>query len=336
MTKKNLLKGLTLPETITYEVEKEEGKYSGHATVVAYPFERGFGTTIANSLRRCLLSSIQGYAVSSILINYKKDGKANVVSNEFESIPGVKEDVLEIIANIKHLALRVDGEGFQSTTFTIEAKGPGTIKGEAFAKNGITVINSDLHILTMEKDVSLDIEVQVDFGRGYIPGDLQKKYVEQYGVIGIDSLFSPIVRVNSNIENARVGQRNDYEKIVLDVWTNGTTSAVQAISEAAFILTEYLTKFIGFDKNDVLKKEEVDELDKDKQKLLKSPVDSLDLSSRCLNCLKRVQINFIYELVSKTEKDLKNERNFGDKSLEEIKEKLSNIGLCLGMTDIEV
>ena len=337
MTKKNLLKGLTLPKTVEYEVVEEDGGNKEYAKIAAYPFERGFGTTIGNSLRRALLSSIQGYAVSSLMFHVRKDGNLTTISNEFEALPGVKEDIVEIIANIKKLALKCSGEDFESQVMTISCKGPGELTGAAFAKNGIEVINSDLHILTMEKDVDMDIDVQIDFGRVYIPADMQKNYVvETYGVIAIDSLFSPVVRVNYSIDAARVGQRNDFEKLVLEVWTNGAISAVNAVGQAAFIVSEYLQKFINFDKSEVLNSQEIEKCENDRIELLKSSIDRLDLNSRSMSCLKRININFIYELVQKNEDELLREKNFGEKSLGEIKEKLQNLGLSLGMTGLEL
>ena len=340
MTKKNLLKGLTLPKTVEYEVVKEDGGNKEYAKIAAYPFERGFGTTIGNSLRRALLSSIQGYAVSSLMFHVRKDGNLTTISNEFETLPGVKEDIVEIIANIKKLALKCSGEDFESQVMTISCKGSDKdkeLKGAAFAKNGIEVINPDLHILTMEKDVDMDIDVQIDFGRGYIPADMQKNYVvETYGTIAIDSLFSPVVRVNYSTEPVMVGQRNDFEKLILEVWTNGAISAVNAVGQAAFIVSEYLQKFINFDKSEVLNSQEIEKGENDRIELLKSSIDRLDLNSRSLSCLKRININFIYELVQKNEDELLREKNFGEKSLGEIKAKLQGLGLSLGMTGLEL
>ena len=344
MVKKNLLKGLTLPKTIEelkdsvkYSVEEEGGDSKEYAKIVAYPFERGFGTTIGNTLRRALLSSIQGYAVSSLVFNVRKDGKQSTISNEFEALPGVKEDIVEIIANVKKLALRVPGDGFDTQVMTISCKGPGEIKGADFSKNGIEVVNSDLHILTMENDVDMDIDVQVDFGRGYIPADVQKNYlVEQYGTIAIDSIFSPVQRVNYKVEPERVGQRNDYDRLELEVWTNGAISAVNAVGQAAFIVSEFLQKFINFEKSEVLSSQEIEQGESERAGLLKSPIDRLGLSVRSLGCLKRTNINFIYELVQKSEDELLQVKLLGERSLTEIKEKLEGLGLSLGMTNLEL
>ena len=335
MVKKNLLKGLTLPKTIEYAVEKEDGDWKEYAKIVASPFERGFGTTIGNTLRRALLSSIQGYAVSSLMFTVKKDGKNVQISNEFENLPGVKEDVVEIIANIKKLAIKVSGDGFDTQVITIECKGPGVLKAEAFAKNGITIVNSDMHILTMESDVDMTIEAQIDFGRGYIPADLQKKYIEQYGVIAIDSLFSPVSRVNYSIETARVGQRNDYDKLILEVWTNGSISAVDAVGQAAYIASEFLQKFINFDKNTILNSQEIEKSENERKDLLNSPIDKLTLKKGSLKKLKEKNINIIYDLVSKTEDELIQEKSLTDALLTEIKKSLEGLSLTLGMTNLE-
>ena len=336
MVRKNLLKGLTLPKSIEYSVEEEKGEYLEYAKIVAYPFERGFGITIGNALRRVLLSSIQGFAVSAISFTVHTKEKTYQISNQFETLPGVKEDIIEIIANIKKLQIRVEGDDTDSILFTIECRGSGVIKGSDFEKNNVKITNPDLVIFTADSDANVDLEVQIDFGRGYIPADLQARYQEQHGVIAIDSLFSPVKRVNYTVEPTRVGQRNDFDKLVLEVWTNGSLSAKDAVGQAAFIAEKYFATFVNFDDKAVIDTEKFEEEDSKRKKIFKSSIDILELSARSSNCLKRVNISLISELVKKTEADLSSVSNFGEKSLLEIKEKLAGFGLKLGMRDADI
>lgn len=327
MTKKNLLKGLTLPSNTDYKIETDEKNGGEYAKITAYPFDRGFGTTIGNTLRRILLSSIQGYAVSAIMFTVRKDGKTTQISNEFESLPGVKEDILEIIASLKQLNIKVDTENAASIQFVITCKGPGTITGKDFEKNGVTITNPDLLILTMEKDVDMDLEVQIDWGRGYISCDQKEEYKEQFGVIAVDSIFSPVKRVNYSVEPVRVGRSSEYDKLILEVYTNGTIKASEAVAQAACLAQKYLEAFINFDKKVLLESSQSESTSNDE--LLGSAISELGLASSTVKSLERKGFNVIQDLVSKTEAELV-KADVSASSIEKIKEKLAEKGLSLG------
>lgn len=338
MVRKNLLKGLVIPREADYVVQEEEVSPKVNPTYgrfVAYPFERGVGTTIGNALRRVLLSSIQGYAISAVKFTYKNSkGETKQVSNEFESIEGVKEDIAEIIAALKKLEIKAaDDDEDKTIVFTVEAKGPSKITGADFEKANIKVMNKDLHVLTIEKGCELEIEVQIDLGRGYVPGLLGDKYKEQYGVLPIDAIYSPVTRVAYNVEPTRVGQRNDYDKLTLEVYTDGTVSPTDVVGQAAYLLQTYLKAFVNFDTESVVSNVTMDENKARINNILNTSVDVLDLSVRSSNCLKRANINTLYELTQKSEDEIAKERNFGKKSLLEIKEKLTEWGLDFNMTD---
>ncbi len=331
MARKNLLKGFKRPKGITFEhseVNKNYGRF------VAYPFERGYGTTIGNTLRRILLSSIQGYAITAVKINsYDGEGTPHSISNEFEAIPEVVEDTPVIISNLKKMRIRLPEDQEQRTIF-IEKKGSGVITGEALAEdNDIIVENKDLVIATLMENANLDIEIQIDLGRGYVPAEVNEKYIDVIGTIALDALFSPVTRVKYFIENTRVGQRKDYDKLVLEVWTDGSVSPEDAVAEAAKIAKDHFTIFINFDEDSVSGDEEPDEDEERVRALLDTPVEELELSVRSSNCLKNANIRTIGDLTRKTEEEIAKTRNFGKKSLLEIKEKLNEWNLSLGMTD---
>ena len=331
MARKNLLKGFKKPKGITYtplETNPNYGKFT------AYPFETGFGTTIGNTLRRVLLSSIQGYAVTSVRItSYGADGVPHVISSEFEAIPNIAEDTLEIINSLKQIRLRLPGDTEQDTIL-YEFKGPGTVKSDDFAKEGeLEIMTKDALIFTMTDGARVDIEIQVDLGRGYVPAEVNEHYIEIVGTIPMDAIFTPIVKVKYAIEPCRVGQRNDYDKLVLEIWTDGTISPEDALAEAAKIAEEHFRIFINFDDSAISGGDDGDEGDKHVREILNTPVDELELSVRSSNCLKNANIRTIGELTKKTEDDITKTRNFGKKSLTEIKEKLQEWGLTLGMTD---
>lgn len=338
MVRKNLLKGLVIPHDTDYVVKEEEttpGVNPTYGCFTAYPFERGMGTTIGNALRRVLLSSIQGYAVSAIKFTVKSsDGTTHQVSNEFESIEGVKEDIAEIIAALKKLEIKANEEDEDKTiVFVVEAKGPCKLTGADFEKAGVEIMNKDIHILTLEKGTELEIEVQIDLGRGYVPGELGDKYKEQYAVLPIDALYSPVKRVRYKVEPTRVGQRNDYDKLTLEVFTDGTVSPSDAVAQAAHILNTYLSAFVNFDPKAIVSNDVMDENDARINNILNTSVDVLELSVRSSNCLRRANINTLYDLTQKSEFDIAKERNFGKKSLLEIKEKLKEWGLGFNMKD---
>lgn len=338
MTRKNLLKGLVIPKETDYVVREEETSPKVNPTYgrfVAYPFERGMGTTIGNTLRRVLLSSIQGYAISAVKFTVKdSSGNTHQISNEFESIDGVKEDIAEIIASLKKLELMSSEDDEDKTiVFIVEAKGPCTITGADFEKDSITVMNKDVHILTLEKGSEIEIEVQIDLGRGYLPGEINNKYKEQYGVLPIDALYSPVKRVRYFVEPTRVGQRNDYDKLTLEVFTDGTVSPTDAVAQAAYIAQMYMMAFVNFDPGTIVSNDTMDENDARINQILNTSVDVLELSVRSSNCLKRANITTLFDLTQKSEDDMAKERNFGKKSLLEIKDKLKEWGLGFSMTD---
>ena len=331
MARKNLLKGFKKPKSISFEHISTNPNYG---KFTAYPFEPGFGTTVGNTLRRVLLSSIQGYAVSSIRItSYDDNGIPHVISSEFEAIPNVSEDTLEIINSLKMIRLRLP-EDVEQDTFLYEFKGPGVVNSDDFAKEGqLEIMTKGKLVFTMMEGAHLDIEIQVDLGRGYVPAETNEHYIETVGTIPMDAIFTPVEKVKYAIEPCRVGQRNDYDKLVLEIWTDGTITPENALGEAAKIAKEHFVIFINFNDKDIVGNDDSDEGDEPIIKLLQTPVEELELSVRSSNCLKNANIRTIGELTKKTEDDIAKTRNFGKKSLAEIKEKLQEWNLTLGMTD---
>ena len=331
MARKNLLKGFKKPKGISFEHISTNPNYG---KFTAYPFEPGFGTTVGNTLRRVLLSSIQGYAVSSIRItSYDDNGIPHVISSEFEAIPNVSEDTLEIINSLKQIRLRLP-EDAEQETIMYEFKGPGVVKSDDFAKEGqLEIMTKDKLVFTMMEGAHLDVEIQVDLGRGYVPAETNEHYIEVVGTIPMDAIFTPVEKVKYAIEPCRVGQRNDYDKLVLEIWTDGTITPENALGEAAKIAKEHFAIFINFNDKDVIGNDDSDEGDESITRLLQTPVEELELSVRSSNCLKNANIRTIGELTKKTEDDIAKTRNFGKKSLAEIKEKLQEWNLTLGMTD---
>ena len=288
------------------------------------PLERGFGTTLGNSLRRVLLSSLTGAAVSSI--------KIQGVLHEFSTIPGVLEDVPEIILNIKGIAARIFIN--EPVTLKIEAQGSQVITaGDIITSSDVEIINKDHYIATVNEDGNLYMELELKKGRGYVTAEKNKKEDLTIGVIPVDSSFTPVKKVNFVVENTRVGQFTDYDRLVLEVWTNGTMKPDEATSLGAKILTEHLDLFIGLTDH-VSEVEIMVEKEEDKkEKVLEMTVEELDLSVRSYNCLKRAAINTVEELTQKTEEDMMKVRNLGKKSLEEIQRKLAELGLSLKKSD---
>lgn len=334
MARKNLLKGFKMPKGITFE-HIESNQFMGRFT--AYPFERGFGITIGNSLRRILLSSIQGCAVSAIRVtSYGPQGEQSVLSSEFDMIPGVVEDTQEVIANLKQLQIKL-AEGIEQKIVYVDCKGPAQITaGELFKNSDVEVTNPDFLVMTLTNDANFEIELDINLGRGYIPADVNEKYIDVVGTIPVDSIFSPVKRVVVNIENTRVGQRNDYDKLILEVETDGTITPEDAIAEAAKIAKEHYTVFINFDEDTISANDEIDEEERRIKQILDTPVEELELSVRSSNCLKNAQVKTIGDLTRKTDEEIAKFRNFGKKSLQEIKDKLKNWGLTLGMTDYTI
>lgn len=288
------------------------------------PLERGYGTTLGNCLRRVLLSSLPGAAVSSV--------KIQGVLHEFSTVPGVLEDVPEIILNLKELSAKIYSD--EPVILRIEAEGPTEVKaGDIITGPDVEILNEDLHIATINEDGSLYMEMEMVKGRGYVTAERNKKENQPIGVIPIDSIFTPVEKVNFNVDNTRVGQITDYDRLVLEVWTNGTMTPDEATSLGSKILTEHLNLFIGLtdhveDVEIMVEKEE----DK-KEKVLEMAVEELDLSVRSYNCLKRAGIDTVEELIQRTAEDMMKVRNLGKKSLEEIQSKLAELDLSLKESD---
>ena len=290
---------------------------------IAEPFERGFGTTLGNSLRRVLLSSLQGGAITSV--------KIKGVLHEFSSIPGVTEDVTAIILNLKGVRLKVHGQ--ESRTIRIIHKGSGIVTaGDIITDHNVEILNGNHHIATCSADANLEMELTVKIGKGYVPADRNRDDKAPVGTVPIDSIFTPITKVNFIVTNARVGQMTDYDKLTLEIWTDGSVKPDDAVAYAAKILKEQLSIFINFDEEAEPYEEAENEEDRDKiNENLYRLVDELELSVRSANCLKNAGIKLIGELVSKTEAEMLKTQNFGRKSLNEIKDILGDMGLTLGM-----
>lgn len=291
----------------------------------AEPLERGYGTTIGNSLRRILLSSLQGAAITAVKI----DG----VLHEFTTVPGVTEDVTELILNLKEVNLRLHGDG--PKTVRISAKGKKEVKaGDIITDGTVEIMNPDHHIATLSKDAKLNMEMTVKWGKGYVTSERNREDSLPVGAIPVDSIHSPIKKVNFLTSHARVGQITDYDKLTMEVWTNGSVTPTDAVSIAAKILKDQLSVFIGFEEEDYEEIETPYDAGGEGvilgENLLKS-VDELELSVRAANCLKKANIKYIGELVQKTENEMLKTKNFGRKSLNEIKEVLTEMGLHLGM-----
>lgn len=302
----------------------EDKKYG---RFVVEPLERGYGITLGNSLRRIMLSSLPGAAVSQV--------KIEGVLHEFSSIPGVKEDVTEIIMNIKSLAIRNNSDTNEPKTAYIEFEGEGVVKASDIqVDQDIEVLNPDLVIATLSgKDTKLYVELTITKGRGYVGADKNKSEDLPIGVIAIDSIYTPVERVNVTVENTRVGQITDYDKLTLDVYTNGTLVPDEAVSLAAKVLSEHLSLFIDLSENAKTAEVMVEKEDDEKEKVLEMSIDELELSVRSYNCLKRAGINTVEELTNKTSEDMMKVRNLGRKSLEEVLAKLKELGLQLNPSD---
>ncbi len=295
---------------------------------VIEPLERGYGTTLGNSLRRIMLSSLPGAAVSST--------KIEGVLHEFSTIPGVKEDVTEVILNIKQLAIRNNSDSADPKVAYIEFEGEGVVTGaDIQADPDIEIINKDLPIATLSggADSKLFMELTIAKGRGYVGADKNKSEDQPIGVIPVDSIFTPVERVNLVVENTRVGQITDYDKLTLEVWTNGSLSPDEAVSLAAKVLNEHLNLFIDLSENAKNAEIMIEKEDDEKEKVLEMSIDELELSVRSYNCLKRAGINTVEELTNRTPDDMMKVRNLGRKSLEEVLQKLNELGLQLKPND---
>jgi DNA-directed RNA polymerase subunit alpha len=301
---------------------------------IAYPFERGYGVTIGNTLRRILLSSIQGCAITAVKITaYKDDGSPHLIASEFEAIPNMVEDTPDFISNLKQVQLKLTGD-LEEKTVLLELKGGRTLYAKDIAVDtDLEIGNPDFAIATLMDKANLEIEVQVNLGRGYVPAERNEKYIEVIGTIPVDALFSPVRKVKYAIENTRVGQRTDYDKLILEIWTDGTITPDDALAEAAKIAKDHFTIFINFDESEAGGDEDNDEDEERLRALLDTPVEELELSVRSSNCLRNANIRTIGDLTRKTEDEITKTRNFGKKSLQEIRDKLQGRGLDLGMKD---
>ena len=304
-------------EVVEISEDKRYGKF------VVEPLERGYGITLGNSLRRIMLSSLPGAAVSQV--------KIEGVLHEFSSIPGVKEDVTEIIMNIKSLAIKNSSETNEPKTAYIEYEGEGVVRAaDIQVDQDIEILNPELVIATLSgKDTKLYMELTITKGRGYVSSEKNKTDDLPIGVIAVDSIYTPVERVNVTIENTRVGQITDFDKLTLDVHTNGTLVPDEAVSLAAKVLSEHLSLFIDLSENAKTAEVMVEKEDDEKEKVLEMSIDELELSVRSYNCLKRAGINTVEELTNKTSEDMMKVRNLGRKSLEEVLAKLKELGLEL-------
>ncbi len=292
---------------------------------VMEPLERGYGTTVGNSLRRILLSSLEGVAVNSVKI----DG----VVHEFSTIEGVKEDLTEIILNIKGLICKINGEG--PKVVYVDVQGPCEVTADCIkCDSEVEILNPDMHIATLADNGRLIMELNIDKGRGYIPAEQNRANINTLGVIPVDSIYTPVMKVNYTVENTRVGQVTDFDKLVLEVWTNGTVSAKEAVAQSAQVLIDHLNLFVGLSDEEI-GSTMVEKENTSKEKNLEKIIEDLDLSVRSFNCLKRAGIHTVGHLTQKTEADMMKVRNLGRKSLEEVINKLSSMGLALKSDDDE-
>lgn len=299
----------------------EDGRFG---RFVVEPLERGFGNTLGNSLRRVLLSSLEGVAVTSIKI----DG----VLHEFSTVPGVKEDVTAIVLNIKGLIAKLHCNG--PKTVEINAEGPCNVTAESIKTDAeVEILNPEMHIATLGEGAKLYMEITLNKGRGYVSAERNKAEMAGnasiIGILPIDSIYTPVLKVNYTVENTRVGQFTDYDKLSLDVWTNGVINAQEAVSLAAKVLTEHLNLFVNLSDKGTNTEVMIEKNDQGKEKVLEMTIEELDLSVRSFNCLKRAGINTVEDLINKTEDDMMKVRNLGRKSLEEVVEKLNSLGFQL-------
>lgn len=321
------LKDFQMPRKLICDEESSSDTYS---KFMAEPFEKGYGHTIGNSIRRILLSSLEGAAVTGV--------KIKGVMHEFSTIPGVVEDVTQIILNLKSLRFKLYSEGPERIYLKAIKKGEVTAKDIKLNSN-IEVLNPSTHIATLDKDTNLEMEIEISKGRGYLPAEQNPRANQELGVVSVDAIFTPVLRVNYNVENARVGRSIDYDRLILEIWTDGSVKPVDALAYAAKILKDSLNIFIGFEEQseEEEKPPEKDKTEEVLESVLALPVNIIELTVRSINCLNRAKIKIIEDLVKQTEDKLLGFRNFGKKSLNEIKKKITELGkqkgveLSLGM-----
>ncbi len=325
----DIMKNVEMPKSIDEVDRSEDGRYGKFRIE---PFEPGFGITVGNSLRRVLLSSIVGSAITAVKLE-SHDGE---IPHEFTGIEGIREDGVDILLNLKELQLDIDPDDVPAS-FEVETEGPSTLTGEDIAKSGLEVLNPEYEIANLDEDGYLKLELTIERGRGFYDQSEngEEKSRRSNGVIPIDALYSPIEKVNYEVEDTRVRQKTDYDSLLLEVWTDGSINPRDAIGHAGKILKDHFEYFINFEETDFEPEDEGLSPEEEKLKeVLSTPVDELELSVRSNNCLKNADIHTLGDLVQRTEDQMLQTRNFGKKSLEEIREKLAEYGLTLGMTDV--
>ncbi|HPS57125.1 MAG TPA: DNA-directed RNA polymerase subunit alpha [Spirochaetota bacterium] len=321
MAPKNLLKGFKRPSKISFEHDELQPNYG---RFVAEPFERGYGLTVGNSLRRVLLSSIEGAAITAI--------KIEGVPHEFSTMPGVYEDVTRIILNLKKMRFKYEGE--IPKVLHIIKQGAGILSGADFDLDpDIQVMTKDQKIATLNDTSKIDMEVQIERGRGYVPAEMNKLNTETVGVIPIDSIFSPVQKVNVKVEDTRVSQRTDYDKLILEVWTDGSISPDDALAQAAKIVKDHMSIFINFEEEHEEEVEVIDEGIEKMKVLLSKSIDDIEFSVRAYNTLKSLDISLLEDLVKRTEDEVRKSKHSSDVVLKEIKTKLEAYHLSLGLKD---
>lgn len=322
---KSLLKGFKRPKQVEYQTLASE---PGYGKFIAEPFERGFGTTIGNSLRRTLMSSIEGTAITAVRI----EG----VEHEFATIEGVVEDVTRIILNLKQVRANYDAAvRDEPRIIHIEKKGAGILKASDLAvDSSIQILNPELQIATLNEDANLVMDIQFERGRGYLAAEILKKSIDEIGTIAVDALFSPVKRVNFQVTETRVGQRTDYEKLTMEIWTDGSITPEDALSQAAKILKDHLSVFINFEELPEEEEDEQPEMEDTLKNNLEKNVEELELSVRSLSMLKSLEVEFVMDLVRKNEEEFQKSRHYSEECLAEIKQKLAEMSLEFGMREL--
>lgn len=327
MNTRNLLRGFKRPKQIEFI---QDASQPGYGRFIAEPFERGFGVTIGNSLRRALMSSIEGTAITAV--------KIEGVPHEFAVIEGVVEDVTRLILNLKQVRATYESENRdEPKVIHVEKHGAGVFRASDLAvDSSIQILNPDHHIATLNEDAHLVIDIQFEKGRGYLPAEILKKNIDEIGTIAVDALFSPVKRVNFQLAETRVGQRTDYEKLIMEIWTDGSVAPEDGLAQAAKILKEHLTVFINFEEEPEEEEEETSEIEEALRQNLEKHVEELDLSVRSLSVLKSLEIEFVADLVKRNEDELQKSRHYSHQCLEEIKQKLAELNLEFGMRELFV
>jgi len=319
---KNLLKGLKRPKVVEFHHAEKKSNYG---KFIAEPFEKGFGVTIANALRRVLMSVIEGAAIVAV--------KMEDVSHEFTNIEGVREDISRILLNLKKVRVKYDGNG--PVTIDVQKKGPGLLLASDLDNNpAVKIMNPEVVIAHLNESADIQMTLQVDKGRGYLAAEITKKMIDEVGVIPIDAIFSPIKKVNFDVVETRVDQRTDYDKLILEVWTDSTIAPEDAVAYAAKIMKEHLTVFINFEEEMYEEEEEFDEADEALAEVLNMPLEEYEFSVRTMAVLKSLDMRTMKDLVGKYEEDLRKSKHYSDKVLLQLKSKLAGLGLAFGMKEV--